>query len=87
MRLQVGFSHAHARRARIATNLAGVPQAIEWALAHLDEESDAQGAQRQLRSVSALCETNLRLESGCLPLHACLEARSLNPIPQPRTKP
>eukprot|EP00290_Baffinella_frigidus_P044832 CAMPEP_0180297170 /NCGR_PEP_ID=MMETSP0988-20121125/20238_1 /TAXON_ID=697907 /ORGANISM="non described non described, Strain CCMP2293" /LENGTH=240 /DNA_ID=CAMNT_0022275495 /DNA_START=215 /DNA_END=934 /DNA_ORIENTATION=+ len=40
---EVGFSSAHARRACLATNLAGVPQAIEWALAHLDEETDAQG--------------------------------------------
>jgi hypothetical protein len=32
---EVGFSPAHARRACLATNLAGVPQAIEWALAHL----------------------------------------------------
>eukprot|EP00282_Hemiselmis_andersenii_P035484 CAMPEP_0169445692 /NCGR_PEP_ID=MMETSP1042-20121227/10575_1 /TAXON_ID=464988 /ORGANISM="Hemiselmis andersenii, Strain CCMP1180" /LENGTH=180 /DNA_ID=CAMNT_0009557105 /DNA_START=195 /DNA_END=733 /DNA_ORIENTATION=+ len=37
---EVGFSPAHARRACLATNLAGVPQAIEWALAHLDEEMD-----------------------------------------------
>jgi len=39
---EVGFSPAHARRACLATNLSGVPQAIEWALAHLDEESDPQ---------------------------------------------
>jgi len=38
---EVGFSPAHARRACLATNLAGVPQAIEWALAHLDEENNA----------------------------------------------
>eukprot|EP00286_Rhodomonas_abbreviata_P020627 CAMPEP_0181310458 /NCGR_PEP_ID=MMETSP1101-20121128/12596_1 /TAXON_ID=46948 /ORGANISM="Rhodomonas abbreviata, Strain Caron Lab Isolate" /LENGTH=428 /DNA_ID=CAMNT_0023417087 /DNA_START=195 /DNA_END=1478 /DNA_ORIENTATION=- len=38
---EVGFSPAHARRACLATNLAGVPQAIEWALAHLDEETNA----------------------------------------------
>jgi len=44
---QVGFSAAHARRACLATNLAGVPQAIEWALAHLDEETDAQKAPAQ----------------------------------------
>jgi len=37
---EVGFSPTHARRACLATSLAGVPQAIEWALAHLDEEVD-----------------------------------------------
>ena len=49
---EVGFSPAHARRACLATNLAGVPQAIEWALAHLDEESDPQAAQRQQQRYS-----------------------------------
>lgn len=57
---EVGFSPAHARRACLATNLAGVPQAIEWALAHLDEESDPHSKDAHRQQVcriplSALC--------------------------------
>ena len=35
-------------------NLAGVPQAIEWALAHLDEESDVKRQQVCVRACGAV---------------------------------
>jgi len=50
---EVGFSPAHARRACLATNLAGVPQAIEWALAHLDEETNPNSKETPRRGANA----------------------------------